>query len=122
MLHCFVRPLRKRHKNEKINLIFYYLTKFGASPDTADNGESGCQKALAGNFDIVFMDIQMPEMDGFTATKKLRAAGYQKPIIALTAHAMSEVSQKCLDAGYTAFLTKPINVKELVATVLEILC
>ena len=104
------------------DLIFYYLTKFGASPDTADNGESGCQKALAGNFDIVFMDIQMPEMDGFTATKKLRAAGYQKPIIALTAHAMSEVSQKCLDAGYTAFLTKPINVKELVATVLEILC
>ncbi|HVK62699.1 MAG TPA: response regulator, partial [Bdellovibrionales bacterium] len=80
-------------------LIWHLLNKRGALIDTAENGLLGYRKALAGNFDVVLMDIQMPEMDGYTATHKLRTAGYQKPIIALTAHAMSEVRQKCLNVG-----------------------
>jgi CheY-like chemotaxis protein len=100
-------------------LIWHYLNREGAIIDTADNGVIGVQKALAGNYDIVLMDIQMPEMDGHTATFKLRAAGFQKPIIALTAHAMSEVRDKILSMGATAHLPKPIDVKELIATISE---
>ena len=100
-------------------LILHYLIKRGAIVDSAGNGAVGYQKALAGNYDIVLMDIQMPEMDGYTATYKLREAGYKKPIIALSAHAMTEVKQKCLAAGYTAYLSKPIEIKELVTTIIE---
>jgi CheY-like chemotaxis protein len=103
-------------------LILHYLTKYGATADTAENGDSAYQKALAGDYHIVLMDIQMPGMDGYTATHKLREAGYQKPIIALTAHAMSEVRQKCLNAGCTAYLTKPINANQLIAMIAETSC
>lgn len=98
-------------------LISHYLTKYGATVDSVNDGDSAYQKALAGNYHVVLMDIQMPGTDGYTATSNLREAGYLKPIFALTAHAMSEVKQKCLDAGCTGYLTKPINANQLVATV-----
>jgi PAS domain S-box-containing protein len=98
-------------------LIWHLLTKFGAAVDFAENGILGYRKALAGKFDVVLMDIQMPEMDGYTATAKLRDAGYQKPIIALTAHAMSEVRKKCLLVGCSDHLPKPIKQNELVRSV-----
>ena len=100
-------------------LLWRFLTNYGAVVDSAENGFSGYRKALAGDFDIVLMDIQMPEMDGYTATHKLRSAGYRAPIIALTAHAMSEVRQKCLSVGYSAHLPKPINRQDLVRTILQ---
>lgn len=98
-------------------LIGHFLNGYGAQVDFATNGLEGCRKALNGSFDVVLMDIQMPEMDGYTATMKLRESGYNKPIVALTAHAMGEARQKCLHVGCSDHLTKPINVKELVATV-----
>ena len=98
-------------------LIWRYLTKQGAVVDSAENGFLGYRAALAGNFDLVLMDIQMPVMDGYAATQKLREAGYSKPIVALTAHAMSEVRKKALNVGYTDHLTKPINSKELICTI-----
>jgi CheY-like chemotaxis protein len=60
------------------------------------------------------MDVQMPIMDGITAVKKLRAQGYKKPVIALTAHAMKEERIRCLDAGYTDFLSKPVQRIDLI--------
>lgn len=100
-------------------LIWRYLTKQGASVDTAENGLLGYRQAVSGNYDIVLMDIQMPEMDGYTATHKLRQAGYRKPIIALTAHAMSDVRQRCLNVGCNTHLPKPINPNELIGTIIE---
>lgn len=98
-------------------LISLYLNKFGAVVDFAENGEVGFRKALGGHHDIVLMDIQMPVMDGYTATAKLREAGFRKPIIALTAHAMTEVRLKCLNVGCTDHLSKPINAIELIGAI-----
>lgn len=100
-------------------LLWHFLTKYGAIVDFAENGLLGYRKALQGNFDIVLMDIQMPEMDGYTATQKLRETGFAKPIIALTAHAMDEVRKKCLNVGCTDHLTKPIRPKELIEAVVK---
>lgn len=101
------------------HLIWVFLNKYGATIDFADNGLIGYRKAISGSHDVVLMDIQMPEMDGYTATQKLREAGYKKPIIALTAHAMSEVRKKCLNVGCTDHLTKPIQFNELIAAVVK---
>ncbi|MES3038902.1 MAG: response regulator [Bdellovibrionota bacterium] len=98
-------------------LIWHFLNRHGAIVDSAENGLVGYRKALAGNYDIVLMDIQMPEMDGYTATEKLRVAGFQKPIIALTAHAMTEVRKKCMNVGCTDHLSKPINFQQLIGTI-----
>ncbi len=95
-------------------LIWRYLTKEGAIVASANNGLAGYKAALSGKFDLVLMDLQMPVMDGYTATAKLRSAGYKLPIVALTAHAMSEVRKKCLNVGYTEHLTKPIDRHELI--------
>ncbi len=90
-------------------LITTYLRKEGAVVTTASDGLQGVTKALAGNFDVVLMDIQMPVLDGHEATKKLRGGHYLTPIIALTAHAMKEERIKGLISGFTDFLTKPIQ-------------
>jgi CheY-like chemotaxis protein len=63
------------------------------------------------------MDIQMPEMDGYTALRALQGKGYAKPVIAFTAHAMKEEREKALSAGFRAHVTKPVNEAILVKTV-----
>lgn len=98
-------------------LIWRILMKKGAKIEIADNGMEGVSMALRGNYDLILMDIQMPLMDGYTATMRLREHGYMKPIIALTAHAMSEVRQKCLQVGCTDHLPKPINAIDLVSVI-----
>ena len=98
------------------SLIWLYLRKYGAALDSAENGYEGLKKALGGNFDLILMDLQMPLMDGYTATQRLREQGYRNPIIALTAHAMNEVRAKCLQVGCNDHLPKPINPRELIGT------
>lgn len=82
----------------------------------ADNGEEAISKASNSDFDVILMDVQMPVMDGRTATKTLRSHGYKRPIIALTAHAMKEDRDKCLEAGCNDYLTKPVDFEVLFRT------
>lgn len=99
------------------HLIGRILEKQGASIDMAVDGYEAYKKALQNSYDVVLMDIQMPRLDGYSATQKLRESGFQKPIIALTAHAMSEVGKKCLNVGCTDHLTKPIDFNLLTQTI-----
>lgn len=94
-------------------LIKRILSKTGAKVELASNGREGVEKALAHRYSAILMDIQMPEMDGHEATRRLRAKGVSDPIIALTAHAMKEERESAIRSGFSHFLTKPINPKNL---------
>jgi signal transduction histidine kinase len=94
---------------DNVALITAYLSREGATVKSASDGCQGVELALSEEYDVVLMDIQMPILGGHAATKKLRAANYLKPIIALTAQAMKEEQNKCFESGFTEFLTKPIQ-------------
>ncbi len=98
-------------------LIEHLLTKMGAVVDCAENGDIGVKKALKENYDLILMDVQMPVLDGHSATRILREKNFTHPIIALTAHAMNDDRQKCDEAGCTDYLTKPVNVSALIQTI-----
>ncbi|MFM6926886.1 MAG: response regulator [Bdellovibrio sp.] len=102
--------------NDNQMLIRHYLQKRGVICFFADNGQVALEKALQMNFDVILMDMQMPVMDGYTATKELRDHNYIKPIIALTAHAMKEDRDRCLRVGCNDYLTKPIEAVQLYKT------
>lgn len=102
-------------------LIELYLKKSGLLSDFADNGKIACEKVQKEQYDLVLMDMQMPIMDGYTATKAMRDAGFKKPIIALTAHAMSEDRNRCLSVGCNDYLTKPIDYSTLNASIIKLL-
>ena len=103
-------------------LIRFLLEKAGMDVDLAGNGRVACRKAwesLAEKapYDLILMDIQMPELDGYEATRSLRNDGWRGPIIALTAHAMTGDRKKCLAAGCDDYVTKPIDRTVLTKTV-----
>jgi PAS domain S-box-containing protein len=114
-----IRVLLVEDSPDNQALISIYLTKAGAKVEVASDGEQGIQQALSAEYEVVLMDVQMPTMDGITAVAKLRSLKYSKPVIALTAHAMKDERDRCLKAGFTDFLSKPINREELIWTIRE---
>ncbi|MDE5413612.1 hybrid sensor histidine kinase/response regulator [Alkalihalobacterium chitinilyticum] len=102
-------------------LMEHFLKKIDVSYDTAVNGKEAVEQFINNKYDIIFMDIQMPIMDGFTATKEIRRIEQENhlphtPIIALTAYALKEDEKKCLEAGCDLHITKPIGKDKLVRT------
>ncbi|MBX3022884.1 MAG: response regulator [Bdellovibrionales bacterium] len=90
-------------------LIHHYVARLGYEADTAETGRDAVYKALNGDYDVILMDVQMPEMDGFEAVHQLRAQDYSKPIVALTAHTMKGDRERCLQSGFDDFLGKPVD-------------
>lgn len=102
-------------------LITLYLQRAGYAVEVAENGRVALDKQSIYPCDLILMDMQMPVLDGYAATKELRQNGDQVPVIALTAHAMHGAADECLAAGCTAFITKPIVKDELLATIATLL-
>lgn len=89
------------------------LSKAGVQVTNAENGQVGMEMATDGEYDAILMDMQMPIMDGFQATTRLRQQGVTKPIIALTGHTTEQDRRRCLEAGCSDHLTKPLDAKGL---------
>jgi len=103
-------------------LIGLILRKAGAEVTVAENGRVAVTEALAAEqagrpFDLILMDMQMPELDGYEATRLLRARGYHRPVVALTAHAMAHDREHCLRAGCNEYVSKPVDRRVLIEMV-----
>lgn len=98
-------------------LVKHYLKSTNIKITFANDGEAGLKKALEESFDIIFLDIQMPKLDGFEVCKALRKAGMETPIIALTAHALKEEKEKSLSSGFDAHITKPLAAETLIQAI-----
>jgi signal transduction histidine kinase/ActR/RegA family two-component response regulator len=94
-------------------LVSRFLRRSGAVISTAQNGQEAVETTLSEKPDLILMDLQMPTMDGYEATKRLRGLGYHQPIIALTAHAMKQERIRCLASGFNDHLSKPIDSQAL---------
>jgi signal transduction histidine kinase/CheY-like chemotaxis protein/HPt (histidine-containing phosphotransfer) domain-containing protein len=107
------RVLLAEDTEENQTLLSLYLRKTGAQVSLVENGQLAVQAAQQEPFDLIFMDMQMPVMDGLEAVTLLRQQGYDRPIVALTANAMNADKQRCLQAGCDDFISKPIDREQL---------
>lgn len=112
-----LRILLAEDGRDNQELIRLFLSRIGAEVEVVDNGRLAVAKAEAQFFDVILMDMNMPEMDGYEAVRTLRGRGYARPILALTANAMPGDSERSLAAGCNAHLTKPIDRSLLVRTI-----
>ena len=106
---------------ENREFVKVVLEDFGLTIHEAENGRIAVEMVTATDYDLILMDVQMPEMDGLTATKLMRDHGLQTPIIALSANVMKGFEQELYDAGYTDYLTKPIDLDRFMSKLAELL-
>lgn len=134
---CDAASVRKRAASERLAVLLAednivnqrlatrLLEKEGYEVSTAANGREALEAIARGAFDLVLMDVQMPDMDGFEATRAIRAGerslGGHLPIIAMTAHVMKGDRERCLDAGMDAYVAKPVQREVLLATIDRVL-
>jgi signal transduction histidine kinase len=109
--------------NRKI--VIGLLKRYDWQIITAENGEEAVGKYSKEHFDLILMDVQMPKVDGFDATRQIRQleekSGLRIPIIAMTAHAMKGDKEKCLDSGMDYYITKPVDSKELIELIQKVI-
>jgi CheY-like chemotaxis protein len=105
-------------------LALKLLSKQGHAVETVTSGQAALDAIAASAFDLVLMDVQMPEMDGFEATARIRdrerLTGAHLPIIALTANAMVGDKERCMEAGMDGYVSKPIDIRELTAEIARV--
>lgn len=106
---------------ENARLFKLYLEEAGAVVEVANDGETALEKASSQFFDIVLLDLQMPGKDGYQVIRELRKKSFERPIAALTAHAMKEERDKTAEAGFDDHITKPVQPKVLVEKVRSLL-
>ena len=99
--------------------VRFVLEEAGASVETAENGKEAIQVVAARSFDAIIMDMHMPILDGYSATRAIRAKGTTTPILALTASAMAGDEAKCRQAGCSGYLSKPVEVADLLRIVID---
>lgn len=105
---------------DNLQLMEIFLEREGAAYTGAMDGSEGVSKALDSHYDVILMDIQMPKMDGYQALEMLKQKNYEKPVFALTAHAMQEEKLRIKNAGFYGFLSKPINSKLLIEALVKV--
>ncbi len=103
------------------NLLSLVLKKVGLEVDTAENGRVALEMAALNAYDLIFLDMQMPEVDGYEVARTLRARGATQPVISITASVMEDSLATCLEAGCDACLRKPFRREELLDCVLQFL-
>ncbi|QDV88486.1 response regulator [Planctomycetes bacterium TBK1r] len=115
-----IRPLNiLLAEDNQVNqtLAIALLKKWGHTVTLASDGKEALEKCVSGSYELVLMDVQMPEMDGMEATRRIREVEQQRgghvPIIALTAHALAGDHEKCLEAGMDGYVSKPLRIHEL---------
>jgi len=96
--------------NQKV--LSHQLLNLGYAIEVAENGAEAVAKVMTGRYDLIFMDVQMPVMDGFQATRQIRSLGAESssiPIVAVTANAFQSEREKCFSFGMDDYLTKPVD-------------
>jgi CheY-like chemotaxis protein len=89
------------------------LDRLGCSVDVVGDGRAAVEAASRGHYDLILMDVQMPEMEGFAATSEIRRRGSDTPVVAMTAHALNGDRERCLAAGMNDYITKPVHLEAL---------
>ncbi len=119
--HAQARVLLVEDNEVNLELAMYLLEDAGLSADTATDGHEAVERAQTVAYDLILMDMQMPVMDGLTATRAIRAlpGGSTVPIVALTANAYVEERDLCMAAGMNDFITKPVSASALYACLLK---
>ena len=124
-VQCRLRILVAEDNIVNQKLASGFLSRRGHEAVIAGNGREALDAWKRGGFDAIFMDVQMPEMDGFEATAMIRegehGTGAHIPIIAMTAHAMSGDRERCLGAGMDDYVTKPISIKEIDRVLMQLM-
>jgi CheY-like chemotaxis protein/HPt (histidine-containing phosphotransfer) domain-containing protein len=110
-----VRALLAEDNEVNIIVAEALLAKAGVRAEIAKNGREAVEMASGSPYEVIFMDCQMPELDGYEATQRIREAehGHHTPIIAMTAHSMTGDRERCLAVGMDDYLTKPLRTDEL---------